>query len=305
MCLAYSADGRRLASASWDGSIRLWSTSDGTTTRIVRTGNAHATSVAFVPDGHRLAAGFCNDRGREVLFFGSFAVFPCEPGRIDGVDSIHPTRTWIPGGVAGIRKIAMHPRGQAAIVLGMLPAPKESIRVCDLEDRFSAIAFRQDQAFEGIALRSDGRELAAITRSNASIQLWRIDDDVKKIEPSDSVNLSGELGEAVAYSPDGETIAAMLYSGRMFWWPADGPWEGRIRPGHGSPARALAFSPDGRSLLTGGLDGMVHLWDSASQSRRETWDWEIGAIESVCFAPDGLTAAAGGDGVIMIWDIER
>ena len=122
--------------------------------------------------------------------------------------------------------------------------------------------------------------------------------------PVDEVLIGEDFGESLAYSPDGETIVATLGSGKMFWWPPDGPDAGMLKAGHGGSARALTFSPDGRTVLTGGSDGMIHFWDSAIQKRQVTFNWEIGEIGCADFAPDGLTAAAGGNGPIVVWDVD-
>jgi WD40 repeat protein len=66
----------------------------------------------------------------------------------------------------------------------------------------------------------------------------------------------------------------------------------------------MAFSPDGRILLFGCEDGLVRLWDVAAQHPQVTFDWVIGSIRCVAFAPDGLTAAVGGDGAIIVWDVD-
>src|SRR5262249_30536098 len=67
---------------------------------------------------------------------------------------------------------------------------------------------------------------------------------------------------------------------------------------------SLAASPDGSLLATGTSDGRVRFWDAATGRPRAAFDWQIGAIHSLAFAPDGMRAAAGGDGSILVWDID-
>ncbi len=51
-------------------------------------------------------------------------------------------------------------------------------------------------------------------------------------------------------------------------------------------------------------DGKVRFWDVESGQLRRAFDWGIGEVKSVVFSPDGMRAAAGGEGQILVWDID-
>jgi len=70
------------------------------------------------------------------------------------------------------------------------------------------------------------------------------------------------------------------------------------------PVNGIAFTPDGRTLLTAGEDRLVRVWDAATGSARTAFDWGAGRLYSLAVSPDGLTAAAGGEGCVAVWDTD-
>jgi WD40 repeat protein len=189
-----------------------------------------------------------------------------------------------------------------------------------------------------LALSPDGKQIMLGIRdplppSRSRLVVW-----VRHAKPVDGVRASivetdqGVL--ALAYAPDGRTLAVANGNGRILLWdlgaerrlpvrfkgegkcPAlafapDGKalagavgrqvllWdlEGNIQQtltGHKGEVRTVAFAPDGRSLLSGGSDRIVRWWDAGSGQERASWDWQIGNVNSVAVSPDGKSAAAGG-----------
>ena len=303
MSLKFSPDGRWLASAGWDGAVRVWDMAAAHEIRCIRTGSAHATCVEFTPNGQTIVAGFFDESQTGTPPFGNLAVFPLKPDSMDKDDFIHPFRTWRIHKDCGIRNALVFPDGNTLVTLGMNFPMDPVVRFWDLRERRSLFQLPEECALSQIALRPDGGELAAITHQEARVLLWKLTPG-PKVQLVDEVPCGFDMGEAIAYSPDGQTIAVAWHSGKMFWWPPDGPRHGFVKRGHGCSARALVFSPDGQNLLSGGSDGLIQLWDVATQKPKLTFNWEIGEIGCAAYSPDGLTAAAGGNGPIFVWDVD-
>ncbi|MER5650386.1 serine/threonine-protein kinase [Streptosporangium sp. NPDC002524] len=122
-----------------------------------------------------------------------------------------------------------------------------------------------------------------------------------------------EAVNAVAFSPDGGTLASGGGDGEMIMWdtltrrPAGGPMKGHTRA-----VQAMGFSPDGGLLASGGSNGdgtapgdhTVVLWDT--RTRQPVGDPLTGHtnwVEAVAFSPDGKTLATGSsDRTAIVWD---
>jgi WD40 repeat protein len=109
---------------------------------------------------------------------------------------------------------------------------------------------------------------------------------------------------AVAFSPDGQTLALARGRGAGTWDVARRRRRRLLR--HAEQVRCLAFTPEGQALLTGGDDWGVHVWDLTTARERSGFNWRLGEVVALAVAPDGMTAAAAGakKGGILVWDLE-
>ena len=169
-------------------------------------------------------------------------------------------------------------------------------------------------ASQGALAFSPGGKIYATVGANGTAALWSVTTQRRVGTlmtadgqgPAEARAASGRPVYALAFSPDGATLATAGGDGRIRLWDVATQQEiGTPMTAGPEPVYALAFSPDGATLATAGGDGRTRLWDVATQQ-------EIGTpmtagpepVYALAFSPDGATlATAGGDGRARLWNV--
>jgi WD40 repeat protein len=109
--------------------------------------------------------------------------------------------------------------------------------------------------------------------------------------------------EAVAFAPDGRTLASCGRHGRVRLWDLRTGIPRRKLDCEDVRQWCLTFSPDGRTLLAGGDDGAIRSWDLSQTPVPQYLPAPAGDINALAFAPDGATlAVADPFGTVTFWD---
>ncbi len=276
MGLAYSPDGRWLASGSNDGTLRVWSAADGRPVKTLAARTRWTGMPAFSPDGRLLLA--CSG---EIWQTGAFT----PTGALAGTEE-------------SVFNACLSPDGKTAAAIDAVG------RVCTWDfpsGRKRLTLADEERGAIGIAFSPDGRTLAYGT-AGGQLRLC----DAATGKRLQSCRVDGETLGAVAFSPDGSTVAVCSRRGRLKAFRVSTGVEERVFQGFGGSVPALAFTRDGRWLAGNCSDGVLRLWDPA-QGRLVA---EIKGQHSVGIAlamhPDGVRFASGGyDKIVRTWRLQE
>jgi WD40 repeat protein len=212
----------------------------------------------------------------------------------------------------------------ALIAFGLLAVAGPVTPAEELKPRAN-LTKSKDIVVDSLAFSADGKTLAAAVRDvslarlalsllsisssvpagyqEGTVKLWDVATGAERSFPA-----RGGWGNCVAFSPDGNTLAAAGRDVRL-WDLGGGKPRGRVlfEGRHDTRFSAVAFSPDGKSLAA--ADGVVRLWDVASGEERATFEGK--GLYSVTFSPDGKTLASRAillgdknfEDEVKLWDV--
>ena len=330
--IAYSPRGTHLATASHDGTARIWDLATGA--EIIRLAHeGRVLAVAYSPDGTRLATASDNHTPRYTGDYGigTAHIWDLDTGT-EIAKLIHDD--------SQVLAVAFSPDGtQLATATDGHPGTG---RIWNPTTGTELMRLNHGRGVRALAYSPDGSRLATGPRSFDHAKIW----DVTTGKETASFFGPSSLNPAVAFSPDGTQLAITDYQHiyvcdaatgrelikftrymqteeeRFIAYNCDGSqiaatdlrhvriWDLATRDevtglSHRAQVLAIAYSPDGTHLATGSADNLARIWDLAvdtevtrviySRSRR---------LAVVAYSPDGTQLATGGaDNLARIWDL--
>jgi WD40 repeat protein/serine/threonine protein kinase len=289
--VAYRSDGKQVATASNDQTIRLWDPLTGQQTALLKADVAPSnldrdSDVVYSSDGSRIASA------------GSDA----------SDDGGGTSRLWDANAAREIAVLAkwqksLHPVGFSPDGKRVAASSGESVYLCDaVTGRRLALLGPHARAVKSLAYSSDGKRIVSvIDRGTNAFHLW--DGESGK----EIAALPAPFGGPVRFSPDStRLVTASDYPDNTarLWDAATGRLLA-VLAGHKNAIWSVAFSPDGKRMVTGSSDQTARIWDGHTGQLLAVLNGHAGHVNHVVFSPDGThVVTASTDATLRLWDAE-
>ena len=287
--LAFLDDGRRLATGSRHGIVKLWDLDRIEGQReVLSVGRTLLSRLALAPE----------DDGQPAMIFAPRDDQEGVLGRWELQDGqLRDSRPY-PDGISSVNSLDVAPDN---LTLAVSCGLKNHTILWDPETgRVSAPIPGRISRFS-----PDGSVLAILVGGlDTKILTLRAVADGRALS---TIAEEGGFTNSFEFSPDGTILVTSSFEGGFKLWDVDTgcPLSGRVE-GHTDGVFSVTFSPDGKTLATGSWDRTVRLWDVSDPARPthlHTLTGHAGMIWKVAFSPDGETlASASEDTTIRLWD---
>ena len=278
--IAYSPDGKMLASGSWDETIRLWDVATGEHKHTLTEHASNVYSLSFSADGRTLASG-SND------------------GKI---------RLW--DAATGLYKVTLE--GHGSRIYSIVFSPDGKTLASGSEDSkirlWDAITGLYKVTLEGhgasvysLAFSPDGKTLASGSEDSTG-RLW------DAVTGQHKQTLTGHTNSVtkILFILDGLTLASESSDGTIRLWDAVTGQHKQTLTGYTHSGRSVSISPDGKMLanISRNSNNEIQLWDLVTGQHSQTLTGHTRNVTQVLFSPDGKTLASGSeDSIVRLWDL--
>ena len=311
--MAFSPDGRYLATGHEYGAVCLWDYIKGEIAASQNTPIRGCGTLFFSPDGTHLFAYGSGQSSGEIhhlhltsLETGGIALnLVADSSLLDSWETSigfgHPLRVSNDGSTI-LGAVPHHPYAYR------WPLNGEQATIRALDHRNDGIA--------ALAIRHDEQLMATSANKGTAVHLWTNDtavyhpisrnahsQDFPLEQPEHLLEHSAHVS-TMDFSPDGEYLATLAVRTMHVWNIATKKCLFQV-PVSQLQVRSVRFSPTGRTVVTVSNDREVKFWDAQTGEERARFAFQIGRISRIAFSPDGLIAVAGGlTRKLVMWDLE-
>jgi WD40 repeat protein len=276
--VAWSADGRSLASGLADGGLEI---RDVRTMRVrarAAAGAGRVNAVVFAPDDRSVAAA-CDDGSVRLHSLGGTAA----PRTV----AAHEKRVFC---------VAFSPQGDRLATA----SEDRSVRLWDVSSGTAlGPSLEHPRRVYAVAFAADGRSIATACEDRI-VRLWSL------ATATEIGRFTGHEGPVnwVTFSPDSSRIASASSDGTVRLWSPGGADDAVVLAGPSRQIWRVVFSPDGTRLAAASADGTVQIWDALTGRACPVLRGHSDQVWGVAFAPDGRGLASGSwDGTLRLWGV--
>jgi WD40 repeat protein/transcriptional regulator with XRE-family HTH domain len=279
--VAISLDGKRWATGSFQGQVRIWEGVQFQTLRL--TWQAHlglVQALAFSPDGHTLVSG-----GRD----STVKMWEVESGRL----------LWT-GEQYNPLSLAFTPDG-TLLASGDMDG---TVRFWDVQSGRNLQIVTHPSRVHVVAFSPDGCLLASGC-VNGEMRLWERQ-EVSPLTYKQILAVQTNWIASLAFAPDGRILASTsMGDSTVKLWEVASLHLLHTLPGHLDQSRCVTWSPDGRTLAYSGSDNSIWLWDVEQGRCRAVLYGHTACISSMVFTPDSSSLLSSDeDSTLRVWDVD-
>jgi WD40 repeat protein len=276
--VAFSRGGRRLASASEDGTVKVWNTETGQEEHTLRGHTRGVTSVVFSPDD-RLLASASQDLTVKVW----------------EVQNSQLALT-LRGHTGEIRGVAFSPDGRRLASA----SEDRTVKMWDAHTGQELLTLKGHTGWVmSVAFSPDGRRLASASYDR-TVKIW----DTQMGREVRTLSGHTQIVTSVAFSPEGRYLASASYDQTVKVWEVESGKETRTLRGHTTIVTSVAFSPTDGRLASAARDGTLKVWDVQTGKPVLTLSGHAEPVWGVAFSPDGRLASASQDRTVRVWETQ-
>ncbi|HEY7349494.1 MAG TPA: WD40 repeat domain-containing protein [Ktedonobacterales bacterium] len=278
--VAWSPDGRYLASGSWDHSVQVWNARTGALVFSYQQ-NDNVDALAWSPDSRYLASGSW-DFSIEVWNIAEQRLTQVYQGHNGIVSAL----AWSPDG----RYLASG-------------SWDDTMQVWDARTGATLFTYQYNEIVDTVAWSPDGRYLAVGGRDDyvhilSAQRPW----PQLYVYAGYPYQCAECVVNAVAWSPDSRYIASGDRAGIVQVWDTTTGRPVITYKGHTADVYALAWSPDGRYIASGSVDRTVQVWQAMTGLLLVTHTGHSQTVAAVAWSPDGRYIASGSwDNTVQVW----
>jgi eukaryotic-like serine/threonine-protein kinase len=274
---AYSPDGTRIVTASYDKTARIWDSRTGAQLAVLSGHSDKVNSAAYSPDGTRIVTASYDKTAR---------IWDARTGAELAVLSGHGDF---------VRSAAYSPDGTRIVTASY----DRTARIWDARTAAQlAVLTGHGDHVRSAAYSPDGTRIVTASYDKTA-RIW----DARTGAELAVLSGHGDIVLAAAYSPDGTRIVTASYDKTARIWDARTGAQLAVLSGHSQLVETVAYSPDGTRIVTASDDKTARIWDARTGAELSVLSGHASYVVSAAYSPDGTRiVTASYDRTARIWD---